>query len=177
MHGPIMQLGYVVGDIATSAANWRARTGAGPFFHLPSMAFDRWAFNGAPQDLVLHIAFAQLGDIMVELIEPVGPWPNVYGDAPLPKGACRPHHHAFLVGDLDGAAAHLAAGTPVTTGQISDSAQLRYYDCRDTLGLLVELISDTPDTRAFFDIARQGAEGWDGGGPVLRPIPAMGDAA
>lgn len=65
----------------------------------------------------------------------------------------------------------------MTTGQISDNAQLRYYDCRDTLGLLVEVISDTPDTRAFFDVARQGAERWDGAGPVLRPLPAMGDTA
>lgn len=169
-HGPIMQLGYVVGDIAASAQHWTDSTGAGPFFHLPSVAFGGWTFQGQPQDLTLHIAFAQLGDKMIELIEPVGPWPNVYGDGPLAAGECRAHHHAFLVNDLDGAAEQLCAGPPTTTASVSETAQLRYYDCRDTLGLYVELITDSPETRAFFAIASDAAAEWDGSGPLLRPL-------
>lgn len=171
MHGPIMQLGYVVGDIATSCAAWQAKTGAGPFFHLAEVAFDDWTYKGQLQPLALQIAFAQVGDKMIELIQPGGPWPNVYGDAPPAPGACRPHHIAFLVDDLDKAAAQLDAGAPVTTARISDDAVLRYYDCRDTLGLFVELITDSPATRGFFDLSVGAAKGWDGSGPLLRPLP------
>lgn len=171
MHGPIMQLGYVVGDLATSCAAWQAQTGAGPFYHLPSMTFEGWTYRGEAQSLTLRIAFAQVGDVMLELIEPDGAWPNVYGETPLPAGACRPHHHAFLVQDLDAAGDRLHAGAAVTRAKISDDAELRYYDCRDTLGLYVELITDSPATRAFFELSIRAAQEWDGSGPLMRPLP------
>lgn len=171
MHGPIMQLGYVVGDLTASCAAWQAKTGAGPFFHLTNVAFDGWTYKGQQQPLTLQIAFAQVGDKMIELIQPDGPWPNVYGDAPPAPGECRPHHHAFLVKDMDKAASQLDAGPPITTARVSDDAELRYYDCRDTLGLFVELITDSPATRAFFDLSVSAAADWDGSGPLLRPMP------
>lgn len=170
MHGPIMQLGYVVGDLVASAEIWARRTGAGPFLHMPGAAFADWTYRGAPQSLTLDIAFAQLGDKMIELIQPSGTWPNVYGDAPLRPGECRAHHHAFLVTDLDQAAAAFAAGPPVTTGRLNADVELRYYDCRDALGLFIELITDDPSTRAFFDLSERTAAGWDGAGPFLRPL-------
>lgn len=171
MHGPIMQLGYVVGDLATSAAEWSRRTGAGPYFHMPARAFDGWTFHGAAQPLVLNIAFAQMADKMIELIEPAGPWPNVFADQPLLPGECRAHHHAFLVDDLDLAAARLDAGDPVTTAAITAGADLRFYDCRDALGLFIELVTDCAETRAFFELAVSAARDWDGTGPLLRPLP------
>lgn len=173
MHGSIMQLGYVVGDLSTICAIWTERLGAGPFLHMPDVAFEGWTFRGVPQPLKLSIGFAQLGDKMIELIQPHGPWPNIYGDAPLPPGACRPHHHAFLVKDLDAAGEALAAGPPVTRATVGEGAELRYHDCRDALGLYVELITDSPATRAFFDLAVTARAHWDGGGPSLRPIPLM----
>lgn len=177
MHGPIMQLGYVVGDLALNAAQWSHRTGAGPFFHMPAAAFEGWTFQGAPQPLILNIAFAQIGDKLLELVEPVGPWPNVFGDHPLSPGECRPHHYAFLVDDLDKAAVHLDAGDPVVTASISAAAGLRFYDCRGALGMHIELVTDCADTRAFFDLAANAAQEWDGAGPLLRALPGAADRA
>jgi hypothetical protein len=176
MHGPIMQLGYVVGDLAASAAEWSRRTGAGPFFHMPSAAFEGWTFRGERQSLVLNIAFAQIADKMIELVEPVGPWPNVFGDHPLQPGECRPHHYAFLVDDLELAATHLHANDAVVTAAISAGAGLRFYDCRDALGLFIELVTDCADTRAFFDLSASAASAWDGTGPLLRPLPSAVEA-
>jgi hypothetical protein len=167
MHGPIMQLGYVVGDLTASVDNWARRTGAGPFIHMPGMTFGGWTYRGASQAVTLDIAFAQLGDKMIELIQPSGAWPNVYGEAPLQPGECRPHHHAFLVSDLDRAAATLDAGLPVTTGRLNEQVELRYYDCRSTLGLFIELITDTPSTRDFFVLSERAAAQWDGSAPYL----------
>ncbi len=172
MHGPIMQLGYVVGDLAASAQSWARRTGAGPFLHMPGATFEGWTYRGAAQALTLDIAFGQLGDKMIELIQPSGAWPNVFGEAPLGPGECRAHHHAFLVKDLDRAAATLPAGPPVTTGRLNADVELRFYDCRDALGLFIELVTDGPSTRAFFDLSERVAAGWDGAEPFLRPLEA-----
>lgn len=177
MHGPIMQLGYVVGDLAASAEVWAQRTGAGPFIHMPGIAFEGWTYRGEPQPVTLDIAFGQLGDKMIELIQPAGPWPNVYGDAPLQAGECRAHHHAFLVANLDRAAAALTAGPPVTTGRVNEQAELRYYDCRDTLGLFIELITDCSATRAFFDLSERAAAEWDHAAPFLIPMPSYAESA
>lgn len=170
MHGPIMQLGYVVGDLAASVGEWVRRTGAGPFIHMPNMAFAGWTYHGEPQALTLDIAFGQLGDKMIELIQPHGPWPSVYGDAPLKPGECRAHHHAFLVTDLDRAAAALNAGAPVSTGKLNDEVELRYYDCRSSVGLHIELITDCEATRAFFEISERATARWDGAAPFLIPL-------
>lgn len=165
-----MQLGYVVGDLAASVETWVRRTGAGPFIHMPGMSFAEWTFRGEPQVLALDIAFGQLGDKMIELIQPRGPWPSVYGEAPPQPGECRAHHHAFLVENLDRAAEALDAGPPVSTGKLSEDVELRYYDCRNTLGLHIELITDCEETRAFFDLSERAAANWNGAAPYLIPL-------
>lgn len=75
-----------------------------------------------------------------------------------------------LVKGLDRAAAKLAAGPPVTTGRLNAEVELRYYDCRDALGLFIKLITDAASTRAFFALSERSAATWDGAGPFLRPL-------
>jgi hypothetical protein len=48
--------------------------------------------------------------------------------------------------------------------------ELRFYDCRDALGLFIELVTDGPSTRAFFDLSECVAAEWDGAEPFLRPL-------
>nr|WP_276317294.1 VOC family protein [Croceicoccus ponticola] len=163
----IRQLGYVTDDIEAAAMDWFRTTGAGPFFVIKGMGFRNWSYRGQPQDMTLDIAFGQVGDLMVELIRPNGPWPNVYGDA-LPSG-CRAHHHGYLVSDVDAAAARLE-GDPITQADLSDTTELRYFDCRDRLGLFVELITDSEESRGFFDLSLAAARGWDGRTAPVRPF-------
>lgn len=119
---------------------------------------------------MMDIAFGQGGDVMIELIKPLGEWPNVYGEAPPRQGAVVPHHHGHLVADMDAAEALLGGVTPVTTGTLGATAALRYYDMRETLGVFIETISDTEDARAFFALARDAARDWDG---VEQPLRTM----
>ena len=176
MARPVLrQLGFVTPDIAAAADDWVRRTGAGPFFLLPGMTFSDWSYNGNPQEMTLDIAFGQSGDVMIELITPRGSWPNVYGPA-MPTALCVPHHHGFLVGDVDGWAQHLNAPL-VTRASLSPQTELRYFDCRDTLGQFVELITDTAESRAFFDHALAAAQEWDGISDPVRPFTAEGAAA
>lgn len=164
--GNIRQLGFVVRDLDAAMAHWLAHTSAGPFVLMPGQQFDGWSFLGQPQDLVLDIAFAQAGAVMLELIRPRGPWPNVYGEAP-PIEDCVLHHFGMLVADIEQSAAALDAPL-VTAARIDASAELRYFDCRDRFGVHLELISDTPSVRAFFDLSEDLARDWDGSSAPVR---------
>lgn len=163
----IRQLGYVVRDLDEAIAHWLEHTAAGPFVLMPEQRFADWTYCGQPQDLVLDIAFGQLGDMMLELIRPHGPWPNVYGAQP-PEQACQLHHFGFLVRDVDEAASALGAPL-VTTARIDETAELRYFDCSDRFGVHFELITDTPSVRAFFELSEGLTGAWDGvSAPVRR---------
>lgn len=168
--GRIRQLGYVAADIEAGAMAWVRSVGAGPFLIMEGMKFENWSYKGAPQDMTLDIAFGQLGDMMIELIRPNGAWPNVYGDA-MPKG-CLPHHHGYLVSDIEKASHDLGAPL-LTQADLSDRTELRYFDCRDQLGLFVELITDSEESRGFFDLSARLAREWDGRTAPLRPFEAV----
>jgi len=48
---------------------------------------------------------------------------------------------------------------------VSTTAAMRF-------GLFIELVTDGPSTRAFFDLSERVAAGWDGAEPFLRPLEA-----
>jgi hypothetical protein len=165
----IRQLGFVVPDVRVAAEAWTSSTGAGPFFVMSDVGFADWQFHGAAQDMKLDIAFGQSGDVMIELIAPRGPWPNVYGEAPPQTGTNIPHHHGYLVADLDAAGRTLNGARPVVTAALG-TASLRYYDMRKTLGVFVETIIDNEESRGFFALSRTAALDWDGSSARLRTL-------
>jgi len=163
----IRQMGYVTDDIEASALAWVKTMGAGPFFVLPGMGFQSWTYLGEPQEMTLDIAFGQVGDMMIELIRPNGPWPNVYGNS-MPTG-CMPHHHGVLVGDVE-ASARSMSGEAITRAELSADTELRYFDCRDKTGLFIELITDNDESRGFFAASIEAADSWDGKSDPVRPF-------
>jgi len=167
--GGIRQLGFVVSNIEETAHQWISNFGAGPFFVLRDMTFSGWRYQGELQDIQLDIAFGQCGDMMAEFIYPKGDWPNVYGDQ-RSGDACALHHHGYLVQDM-GAAELRLGREAVASAQFTDSAELRYYDLRHSLGFFVEFITDCEETRAFFDRTREAASVWDG---VTEPLRDWG---
>lgn len=165
----IRQMGYVTDDIEASAMAWVRTMGAGPFFTLPNMGFQSWSYLGKPQEITLDIAFGQVGDMMIELIRPNGPWPNVYGNA-MPTG-CVPHHHGVLVEDVE-ASARSMGSEAITRAELSADTELRYFDCRDRTGLFIELITDNAESRGFFAAANEATNSWDGKTDPIRPFAA-----
>lgn len=162
----IRQIGYVVRDLDSAIAHWLGQTGAGPFILMPDQRFEEWSNRGAQQDLSLDIAFGQMGDMMIELIQPRGVWPNVYGESP-PQQDAFLHHFGFLVDDIDLATGRIDAPL-ITSAKIDDTAQLRYFDCRSRFGVHFELITDTPSVRAFFELAEGLTQDWDGSTASVR---------
>lgn len=164
----IRQAGYVVRDLDTAISRWLQQTGAGPFVKMTNHRFEGWNYFGKPQDMVLDIAFAMAGTVMIELIQPHGPWPSVYGTAEPEEGSYL-HHFGFLVDDIDRAASRLSA-TLVTAAKVDDETELRYFDCRNMFGVHFELISNTDSAQAFFELSQNLADEWDGSKPSVRSI-------
>ena len=98
--GTIMQLGYIVEDVAATARHW-ASLGVGPFYMLEGQALDNYAFRGRPTELTMTMAFGYWGDIQVELITPVNDSDNLYTRA-LRQAPGKLNHYATVVTDLDG---------------------------------------------------------------------------
>lgn len=163
----IRQIGFVVHDLEAATAQWLGKTGAGPFVLMPNQRFEGWSYRGQPQELTLDIAFGQAGDVMLELIQPRGVWPNVYGES-LPKNEPYLHHFGFLVDDINRASEEIDAAL-ITSARIDSGAELRYFDCRSRFGVHFELISDTSSVRSFFELSEGLARDWDGStAPVRR---------
>ena len=93
---PVSQIGFVVKDLEQSIAFYKPLFG--DFRTLD--AFDiEWEYRGRPEVSSIKVAFAQSGDVEIELIE----W--VSGETPhkefLDAGREGLHHVRFLVEDID----------------------------------------------------------------------------
>ena len=68
--GPIRQNGYVVTDLDTAIAQWLA-LGIGPWITLGPME-QGMVFRGEPTTCTITLAFANSGDLQIELIHQTG---------------------------------------------------------------------------------------------------------
>ena len=75
--GPIRQNGYVVRDLDRAIDAW-LDVGVGPWLVLPHLTQTGSVYRGQPTEPVVSIAFANSGELQVELIEQEGASPSIY---------------------------------------------------------------------------------------------------
>ena len=105
--GPIRQCAYLVRDLDGAVAQWAA-LGVGPFLAMPRQAMQGYVHRGAPSDPELTLAFANSGDLQIELIVAHDEKPSPFTEA-LAAGVEGAHHLAWWVEDWDAWAASAAA--------------------------------------------------------------------
>ncbi|WP_241303708.1 VOC family protein [Burkholderia stabilis] len=162
--GPIDQLGYVVADLDTSIARWRARHDLGPWTVFRNVRLDG-RHLGEPVTVTMDVGLAYRGDLQIELIHVTNDSRSPYRDAhgqPL-VGL---HHVAWVVDDLDAALAQLTArGLRVVFEAHNPSTRVAYLDDADDPGVRVEIIEGA----GMRDMIAHGiaeARTWDGANPV-----------
>ena len=151
--GPAKQVAYIVRDIDAAMTRWREEHGVGPFLVTRnakplSNAFYRG--DKAPTAIV-HIAFAYVGDMQLELIELVGDTPSLYKEA-LDRNITGVHHYAVCVDDFP-AAYNWALDNgyeAVVDAGVDGLARMSYVENRDA-GLILEVIQWNPLTRPYFE--------------------------
>lgn len=151
--GPAKQVAYVVDDIDTAIEWWQTRHDVGSFLVTRSAAPLTNAFyRGKPAERSrVHIGFAYVGEMQLELIQLIGNTPGLYKEA-RDRGLDRVHHYAVLVDDFP-AAYNWALDNgfdAVIDAGVDGLARMSYCENPDS-GLILEIIESNRLTRPYFD--------------------------
>ena len=149
--GHPVQIAYAVPsamDLRSAAADFRTRTGAGPFHIVERIQLESALIEGVPASFDHSSAYGQWGSVMVELVQE--------HTAPLIGRSTGIHHLAFIVESLEVAIGSCrASGWPVLlNAETVGGLRFVFCDARETLGHLIELYEPTPTLTAFYDHIR-----------------------
>jgi hypothetical protein len=160
--GPV-QIAYAVDDVERAVDRWVAR-GVGPFFLRDHIEVHATRIRGRPATFDHSSAFAQWGDVMVELIQQHDP-----GSDPV-VGTGGVHHMAHFVDDFGAAHTALAAAghAEVLYAETSTGMPFAFHDALAERGHLIEIYERTSGLVRFYEMVREAAAGWDGDDPIRR---------
>ncbi|MGE5528523.1 MAG: VOC family protein [Patescibacteria group bacterium] len=139
----VRQIGLIVRDIERSARVYADLFGVAvpPITVTDPPAFSHAEYMGKPTEARAKLAFFQLGQVSLELIEPIG-GPSTWRDFLESKGEGL-HHVAFEVQGMDGVLADMAArGYPLIQRGDYTGGRYAYLDTQDALGAILELLEN-----------------------------------
>ena len=142
----ITQIGVVVKDIEKSSRAYAELLGLDvPQWELTDpVEKSHTEYHGKPSKARAKLAFFQLGNIVIELIEPVG-GPSTWQEYLETKGE-GVHHIAFEVKDMEKKIAGLKAlGIPLIQRGDYTGGCYSYLDGGPKLGVILELLENFPE--------------------------------
>ena len=150
--GPIKQVAYIVGDIEAAMNKWR-EMGVAVFLVTRNVSPVQNAFYRGEKsgNTPVHIAFGYLGEMQIELIEPLDQTPSIYNEA-IDRKITGVHHYAICVDDFakeygfcldNGYEAVLDSG-------VDGLARMSYVENR-TSNVILEMIEWNDLTRPYLD--------------------------
>lgn len=139
----LVQIGIVVADLDRTTRLLESLFGIGPFRSVkwPDRPESRYYYRGVAEDISLRQAFVQLGNVEMELIQPVEGERNAYKQF-LDQSGGGIHHILFEVSDIDPVLQELAKSgvTVLQSGTgIRPGTRWALLDTQELLGFLVEL--------------------------------------
>jgi len=151
--GPARQVAYIVRDIDAAMQQWHQECGVSPFLVTRNAApLSNAYYRGDKAETArVHIAFAYVGEMQLELIELIGDTPSLYKEA-LERNITGVHHYAVCVDDFP-AAYNWALDNgyeAVVDAGVDGLARMSYVENPDT-GLILEIIQWNSLTRPYFD--------------------------
>jgi hypothetical protein len=115
--------------------------GSGPGMHV-------WTPKGEGE-VSVAVAVAKVGDMVIELMEPVSGLDSLYRDAIVPGQPITLHHLAMRCDDVDAMRAESERqGRPVVMAGGTRGLKLIYVDARATLGHYLEYVQFPPETQS-----------------------------
>ena len=162
LRGPV-QIAYAVDDVEGAIASWVAH-GIGPFFVREHIEVANARIHGRAAAFDHSSAFAQWGDVMIELIHQ-----HDAGDTTV-VATSGIHHVAHFVEDFATATTTLAAAgyLEVLYAETSTGMPFAFHDAVAERGHLIEIYERTPSLARFYDMVRHSASDWDGTNPIRR---------
>jgi hypothetical protein len=165
-YGPINQNAYIVGDIDAGIAYWTRVMHVGPFLKFPKLVFETADFRGRPFVPEFDAAIAYSGDLMIELIKPIGP--SIFREF-AQAGRTGVQHVAAFSDDLGAAAAEIErrGGRRVQGGSFADGSRIAYFEMGGPDSVVLEIAQLMPPVRALFDAIKAAGAAWDGETPTM----------
>lgn len=154
------QIAWVTTDLDATETALTGLLGAKKWIRIPDVHFapDACSYRGEPADFVASISLSYLGDMQLELIQPVR-GQNIYSDF---LSACGPGlHHICVEADspeqFDAAVAGAAdeGATVVQQGVMPGGISFAYVAAPEAGVPFVEIAYIAPEMRAFYDYIKQ----------------------
>ncbi len=141
----VTQVGIIVPDIEAAAQAWAALLGrpVPEIIVTDGVERARTEYHGAPTPARARLAFFHLGQVDLELIEPID-GPSTWRDH-LEQHGPSLHHIAFQIQGMPQQVALLGAhGLPLIQRGEYTGGRYAYLDGADRLGCIVELLENDP---------------------------------
>lgn len=156
----VFQVAYVVRDLAAAERRVQAMMGVRYFERLEDVTLGAGCrHRGQPADASVHLALGYLGDLQIELIQPVH-GTSIYSEF-LDAGQAGLHHVAFVVPDVAAATAALTASgaSCIADGVLEGGMRVEfaYFDGTPEASC-IEILGFDDAAHAFMaEIKRKGA--------------------
>lgn len=171
--GTIIQVAYTVDDVDAGMRLYGDRLGIGPWFKVGPFVPQKGVYRGAPTDMLVSLAIAYMGTIMVELIAQHDDKPSVFKEFVEARGGHGFHHWAVGARDFEAALAeHEALGyEPAFTDISPRGVRIVHLDTKGALPGMLEIIEMTPGAEAQYTAMKEAADAWDGAFAVHKVEP------
>jgi catechol 2,3-dioxygenase-like lactoylglutathione lyase family enzyme len=163
--GAVRQIGYIVDDLDEAIATWLS-LGVGPWFVLRGHS-QGGLYRGQPCTVTLSVAFANSGDLQVELIHQDDDTPSIYTEFLANRGPGF-HQLAWWASDFYATVKSAQdAGWPVVwTGGGAESVRYAYLEPPAGPATIIEIMELNDLTRGMDSLLREAAAAWDGSDPI-----------
>lgn len=145
----VAQIAIVVRNIEEACERWAKLLGVS----VPNIIITQpgnevhMTYRGQPSNAQAKLAFFNLGQVQLELIEPIGE-PSTWKEA-LDKNGESVHHIAFWVEDMQASVDFLKQhGIPMIQRGDMGEGQYAYFDAEEKLGVQLELLEKVRKARA-----------------------------
>lgn len=164
LSGPIRQIGYVVTDLDVEIEKWLA-LGVGPWFVMRGLRQDV-RYRSEPCSVMLSLAWANSGDMQLELICQTDDTPSIYTEFLTTHGEGF-NQLCWWTDDFDTTMAAVAdAGWPVVWAGGEDQGQRYAYVEPPTGAPILEITARTDALVGMAELVRDAAKDWTGADPV-----------
>ncbi len=158
--GSPVQIAWVTADLDGTEKALTGLLGVKKWFRMPEVHFapDSCSYHGEPADFVASISLSYLGDMQLELIEPVR-GPNIYSDFLRDHGPGL-HHICVEAETIERFAEMLAGATEhgaavVAQGVMPGGMRFAYMSAPEAGVPFVEVAHIPAEIQAFFDYIKQ----------------------
>lgn len=165
----VSHISYVVADIEQAANFWAKTLGAGPFFIIENIKFDKVTHKDKPCTFEHSAAFGQWGSIAIELQHIHHLAPHTLTELLIPGPLPIINHVSYVSPEPEKDSAELSAnGYELFLYAKFGEVEVRFHNTRAIVGQPIEIHRKCQFIDDFFNEVAAVARGWDGKN-ILRP--------